>query len=155
MRRRAIRPGGRDGSLRCHDARPTRREVEALPQGGEAPAATAVCDFCTLAPARWSYPCRTFRLQLQDAGRTEFTSVGGWGACDACRELVDARRESALLGRVMRGNIEKGIVRPDGPAFQVRCEDMLRTLALFFFNRIGPVEEYADAGAAPTRMESP
>lgn len=142
MRRRAHRPGGRAGGLRHSDSRPTRASVDAMPPGGEAPPETAICDFCTLAPASWSYPCRTFQVQYSDAVKTVFTSVGDWGACDACKELIEADEPPKLFARVMVGNVVKGICPPTGPIYELRCNDVLRTLKLFWQNRLGPVEVY-------------
>ncbi len=111
-----------------------------MPVGAEAPPDKAVCDFCTLAPATWSYPCRTFRLRWSNG--IEFNSVGGWGACEACRELIEADEPPRLLARVLVGNVAKGICPPVGPAYHARLEDMLRTLKLFWENRLGPAEVY-------------
>lgn len=142
MRRHANRPGGRSALPRLSDSRPSRETVDAMPVGAEAPPETAICDFCTLERAGWSYPCRTFQVQLHDDKKTVFTSVGDWGACDACKELIEADEPPKLFARVMLGNVVKGLCPVTGPVYETRCLDVLRTLKLFWENRLGPVEVY-------------
>jgi hypothetical protein len=43
----------------------------------------AVCDFCHARPVMWDISADTFSSRLRD-----WTSVGGWAACDACGRAV-------------------------------------------------------------------
>lgn len=53
------------------------------------------CDFCSAESPTWMIPARDFHA----VGASY--SDGGWGACEACKTLVDGDRWNTLIARVM------------------------------------------------------
>ncbi len=66
-----------------------------------------MCDFCARGDPEWEYPCENFtgltihgKLGSPVAGATWF-SVGEWGACEACRRLVEHEDWDRLVNRIL------------------------------------------------------
>jgi hypothetical protein len=63
-----------------------------------------VCDFCGEPRPGWIYPAQTFRrleehLTEDGIGTVDHGYIGGWAACDACRQ---AREDGGLQGLLHR-----------------------------------------------------
>lgn len=95
--------------------------------------AVTVCDFCSAPGPRWTYGCLPFNYNGIPAG-----SDGDWGACDSCRELIDADRWGDLADR----SIESMLFHSKGAANRQQKEFMRRqVLAMhqqFATHRTGP-----------------
>ena len=62
---------------------------------------TTVCDFCSTPDGvQWSYPCRDFPNPLLGTN-----SMGGWAACDGCKDAVDRDDRRALADRWLDRNL--------------------------------------------------
>ncbi len=76
-------------------------EVVALGENatGLRPNGAGVCDFCCerLVGEVHTLPAHT--AKVDDTPMGDFVSVGDWGACDACKTLIDANDRKALLQR--------------------------------------------------------
>lgn len=57
----------------------------------------AHCDFCHAQPVTWDVDAGTF-----DGMLSNFTSIGGWAACEDCGLLIQANDYRALQRRVMK-----------------------------------------------------
>jgi hypothetical protein len=53
-----------------------------------------VCDFCAMPSVSWQYPARSF-----DAMPGVFGSLGEWGACETCHDLIERQNWTALAKR--------------------------------------------------------
>ena len=58
------------------------------------PVTSPICDFCGDGWPSWDYDCHDFVARLPD-----LASMGGWAACDACSELIEADDWDAVLER--------------------------------------------------------
>jgi len=56
----------------------------------------AVCDFCHDRPVTWDVECATFESRLVD-----YTSIGGWAACEPCGQAILERDIRTLQRRVL------------------------------------------------------
>jgi hypothetical protein len=56
----------------------------------------AVCDFCHERPVRWDVDADTFTTTM-----VNFTSVGGWAACEACGQAIKDDDRATLCARAL------------------------------------------------------
>lgn len=59
--------------------------------GGEL---VTVCDFCTAPHPTWIYPCTSFTLG-------PYGSVGNWGACTTCHQLIQRNNWNRITYRAL------------------------------------------------------
>lgn len=62
------------------------------------------CDFCSGKPVAFDYPCEDFKtfLGFDPSGSAKFMgSIGHWGACQTCYELVESGSNDSLLNRML------------------------------------------------------
>ena len=59
--------------------------VRANDTGGEI---VGTCDFCSQPHPTWIYPCKSFNLPNPTCQGAGYGSVGDWGACDTCHNLI-------------------------------------------------------------------
>ncbi len=62
----------------------------------------AVCDFCSGRPVIWDIDAAAFALTTP-----QFTSLGGWAACDACGRAIVAGDRGALLALSVAGRLDE------------------------------------------------
>lgn len=63
-----------------------------------------MCDFCSASGAPWTYPCDDFTSTVAvhpDGSSMSHGSVGAWGACDACHDLIEAGDFAGLAERAL------------------------------------------------------
>lgn len=64
---------------------------------------SVICDFCSSEDVRWSYPARDFVARVVPIAGSE----GGWAACDACHDLIEADDLDGLAKRSAETFVEK------------------------------------------------
>ena len=62
----------------------------------------SICDFCSAPKPARRYSCRPFKMT-----GPKLRSVGGWAACNACAELIDADRWEDLADRSVDSFLKK------------------------------------------------
>lgn len=112
------------------------------------------CDFCLSRPVRWTYPAAPMEI----TGAPVITgSDDDFAACDACHELIEAKRIGAMVERmvhVQRENLPAGSTAgraTDGNELVVRWPPVAihrrkarRNLLRFFDARTGPARPWPD-----------
>lgn len=58
-----------------------------------------ICDFCSEPHPAWGYPAKDF--VGYEVGGLVGESVGGWAACNACHDLIEAGDRAALARRTL------------------------------------------------------
>lgn len=56
-----------------------------------------LCDFCSLASVKWRYDAEDF--ETARIGNVAAQSIGHWGACATCKEMIDAGERESLAER--------------------------------------------------------
>lgn len=111
-----------------------------------------ICDFCNAKDPEWAYPVDDFSQDIvppeevtPETGQFEWTSRGGWSACQICHELIQREDREALAQRCI-DSFTDTVPRDT----RIRRQVLRRIRALhdeFFVMRSGdPVrdEEYVD-----------
>lgn len=57
-----------------------------------------VCDFCSFEGVIWEYPAKDVKVATA-RGQLVFESIGSWGACEDCAELIEAGDYEGLHAR--------------------------------------------------------
>lgn len=57
-----------------------------------------VCDFCSFEGVIWEYPAKDVRV-VKSQGQLVFESIGSWGACEDCADLIEAGDYEGLHAR--------------------------------------------------------
>lgn len=68
----------------------------------EASSGSGICDFCAPPrPSVWVYPCMDFTIPIPERyfGTKTPMSIGAWGACETCAELVESGDRETLAMR--------------------------------------------------------
>lgn len=102
----------------------------------ELKADTVMCDFCSQPNPRWVYPAKDFGEIV-----TKFASVGDWGACEECKQLIQAGDWDTLAQRSMTFIGDKSLPEDINATVLQAVKDMHQGFAQ---SRIGgpyPVEE--------------
>ena len=101
------------------------------------PADLLVCDFCRDPEVAWDYPGDDFSETMVINGHrfTYMSTGGGWLACSACHDLIEAGDRKGLCDRTMA---DLGPVH--GALEAALREDALHLHALFFSHRTGPAQ---------------
>lgn len=112
------------------------------------------CDFCLTRPVRWTYPA----APMEVVGAPVITdSDDDFAACDACHELIEAKRIGPMVERmvhIQRENLPAGstagttrqgdelVVR--WPPVPIHRRKARRNLLRFFDARTGPARPWPD-----------
>lgn len=69
-----------------------------------------VCDFCSAPGPHWVYEAEDFRMGTTVVGNATFnhSSRGAWGACQPCRDFIEAGDRKGLLRRSVEALVEGG-----------------------------------------------
>lgn len=62
-----------------------------------------VCDFCSGIDPPWAYRVADFDALRSEDGKTVYSSVADWAACDRCADLIDAEDWDGLHEWVVSG----------------------------------------------------
>lgn len=56
-----------------------------------------ICDFCSTPNPEWSYPTKSFKMDLTKIGlNIDYYSEGSWAACEYCHGLIEKGLQEAL-----------------------------------------------------------
>jgi hypothetical protein len=69
------------------------------------------CDFCSEEPVVWEIVAKSFEMLPETSVTPAQMSLGGWGACSDCGDLIRTDKWSALISRV-RAKSQWGPTRP-------------------------------------------
>lgn len=101
-----------------------------------------VCDFCLTPDPAWEYPAR--RMEIVGHPVIDI-SDDEWGACDRCRQLIDAQNFPALVRhavRTQRKLVPDGTVRDEKvvryPPLRQHEQLLMRNVLRFMDARSGP-----------------
>ena len=92
-----------------------------------------ICDFCSSAPVRWSYPATDFKAFIG-------VSVGGWAACERCHQLI---QNGDLDGLMKRSLVTFMVAVPDADPEEIKAL-LSKFHYKFFENRTGPPVPYQE-----------
>lgn len=113
------------------------------------------CDFCSSTNVKWSYPCNSFSAWETKGGSIDLAghSIGGWAACDTCKQLVEEEKFTELAERAVVTQKEfvalyESLGREVDEEEINKLKEVNRLLLIdiynsFTLNRTGPVEAYS------------
>jgi hypothetical protein len=100
---------GRDEGAWVHAPQDEDRSHPVVAVPTTAIAALERCDFCSVDTTQFIVPARSFSLGTMFGG-LDGNSVGAWGACSACAELIRTNRWTALARHVITTYRANGIM---------------------------------------------
>jgi hypothetical protein len=116
------------------------------PRPGNHADVMGVCDFCTEPDPAWIYPCESYHTMLGtkfeiDGWKSEsYGSVGDWGACDTCHNMIETGNWDAMVERNLKAQPERQ-VEPAKSFLKKAIREMWRG---FEANRTGPAYREAE-----------
>jgi hypothetical protein len=128
-------------------------EIAPIPRPDDNAEVKGVCDFCIAPDPIWTYPAKSFHLdvaELQEPGATHtqsYGSVGDWGACQRCYEDIEADRWDDIMER----NLQSDAIRQMEPIktlLKAKLADMYKGFRL---HRTGPA--YREADGPPVQRD--
>lgn len=94
------------------------------------------CDFCSRPGVAVSYDATDFDTGHKERDGSHHVSRGGWAACQACSDMVEANDRDGLVNRSMEAY---GELQSDAPKHHEVVEAALRKVHDDFFeHRVGP-----------------
>lgn len=125
-------------------------EINPIPRPADNMEVKGVCDFCISPDPIWTYPCKSFSIEIGmkvEPGGTDtksYGSVSDWGACQQCHDDIEADRWTAIAER----NLDYEPIRRQEPIRSyliVKLEEMYKAFRL---HRTGPA--YLEADGPPS-----
>jgi hypothetical protein len=97
---------------------------------------TPMCDFCLHPDVRWEYPA----TRMPVVGHALIThSEDEWGACDECKNLIEAHKLGPLVERCVKGQQEADFpAEYTTPPLAIMRRQMRENLLRFMDARTGP-----------------